>query len=119
MQRNSTFSRGRRHYSKGNYKAAIEQYSTAIKLDSEFVNAYVARGGALGALEEYPAAIEDYTAAINLDPELAGAYGGRGLARFRNGDEAGIEDLWQAAPNVPCPRKDERLFSHPVDYSAA
>jgi len=104
------FQQGRRHYSKGNYKAAIEQYSTAIKLDSEFVNAYVARGGALGALEEYPAAIEDYTAAINLDPELAGAYGGRGLARFRNGDEAGIEDLWQAAQMYRAQEKMNAYF---------
>jgi tetratricopeptide (TPR) repeat protein len=91
------FQQGRRHYSKGNYKAAIEQYSAAIKLDPEFTNAYIARGGALGALEEYAAAIDDYTVAIGLDPELAGAYGGRGLARFRNGDDAGVEDLWHAA----------------------
>ncbi len=85
------------HYSKGNVKAAIEQYSVAIKLDPAFVNAYVARGGALGVLENYPAAIDDYTAAINLAPDLAGAYGGRGLARFRNGDDEGVRDLWQAA----------------------
>jgi tetratricopeptide (TPR) repeat protein len=91
------FQQGRRHYSKGHYKAAIEQYSAAIKLDPEFTHAYIARGGVFGALEDYPAAIEDYTAAIALNPELAGAYGGRGLARFRNGDREGIDDLWQAA----------------------
>jgi tetratricopeptide (TPR) repeat protein len=91
------FRQGQRHHSKGNLKAAIEQYSAAIKLNPEFVNAYVARGGIFGALEEYPAAIEDYSNAIALSPELAGAYGGRGLARFRNGDNEGVQDLWQAA----------------------
>ena len=91
------FQQGQLQYSKGNVKAAIEQYSAAIKLDPEFINAYVARGGALGVLENYAAAVEDYTAAIDLDPDLAGAYGGRGLARFRNGDSEGVQDLWQAA----------------------
>jgi tetratricopeptide (TPR) repeat protein len=91
------FQQGQLHYSKGNLKAAIEQYTTAIKLNPDFINAYVARGGALGSLEDYSAAIDDYTVAINLAPDLAGAYGGRGLARFRNGDDEGIHDLWQAA----------------------
>jgi tetratricopeptide (TPR) repeat protein len=91
------FQQGQRHYSKGNLKAAIEHYSAAIKIDPEFINAYVARGRVLGVLEDYSAAIEDYTTAIDLDTELAGAYGGRGLARFRNGDNEGIQDLWQAA----------------------
>jgi tetratricopeptide (TPR) repeat protein len=91
------FQQGQLHYSKGNLKAAIEQYSAAIKLDPAFINAYIARGGALGVLEDYSAAIEDYTIAINLDPDLAGAYGGRGLARFRNGDDEGVQDLWHAA----------------------
>jgi len=91
------FRQGQRHHSKGNLKAAIEQYSAAIKLNPEFVNAYVARGGTFGALEDYSAAIEDYSSAIALSPELAGAYGGRGLARFRNGDQEGVQDLWQAA----------------------
>lgn len=91
------FQRGQLQYSKGNIKAAIAQYTAALKLDPEFIHAYVARGGALGVLEDYAAAIDDYTAAIDLDPELAGAYGGRGLARFRDGDDEGVADLWQAA----------------------
>jgi tetratricopeptide (TPR) repeat protein len=97
-QAQQLFRQGQLQHSKGNLEAAIEHYTEAIKLDPDLVVAYVARGGAMGVLENYPAAIADYTTAINLSPNLAGAYGGRGLARFRNGQEnAGIDDLWQAA----------------------
>ncbi|MDB9529806.1 tetratricopeptide repeat protein [Oscillatoria sp. CS-180] len=85
-------------YEKGNLEAAIALYTDALELNPESAQAYAARAGAWGKLEEYEAAIEDYSSAIRLDEELAAAYGGRGLALSLKGElDAGVNDLWTAA----------------------
>ena len=63
------------------YKAAIEDYDTAINLKPDFASAYYFRGTAKRSLGEYKAAIEDYGTAIDLKPDFARAYYFRGTMR--------------------------------------
>ena len=91
------FDRGLDHYKQGNLEAAIEDYTTAIELDPQYVLAYYDRGGARSEQGNLDAAIEDYTRAIELDPQFAVAYYSRGVARSHQGDLSGaIQDYTTA-----------------------
>jgi small glutamine-rich tetratricopeptide repeat-containing protein alpha len=55
------------------YDSAIEQYTEAIKLDSNPVY-YSNRAAAWGGLGEHAKAVEDAEKAIELDPKFSKAY---------------------------------------------
>lgn len=61
------------------YKEAINEFSSSIKLDSNYAEAYNGRGLAHSNIENYDEAIRDFTKAIKLDPDNAKAYINRGL----------------------------------------
>lgn len=73
---------GTRAQDSGHYIQAIKEYSEAIRLDPEYVDAYNARGTAYDDLGLHERAIEDYNEAIRLDPEYAMAYYNRGYAYY-------------------------------------
>ena len=50
------------------YIEAIEDYTKAIAINSQFANAYCNRGFAKHKLEKYTEAIEDYSKGIELNP---------------------------------------------------
>jgi tetratricopeptide (TPR) repeat protein len=82
----------------GDKPGALEDYTQAIRLNSNSSVAYSSRGDARRDLGDNAGAIKDYTDAIRLNPKNAFAYYGRGLtnAALENKPEA-IEDLQQAA----------------------
>ena len=53
-------------YENGDFEAAVEEYSEAIKLDSAYVDAYLARGYTYYMLDAYDLAVADYNRAIEL-----------------------------------------------------
>ena len=55
--------------SKGEQDKAIENYTEAIRLDPDYVNAFIGRGVSWGEKGEYDKAIADYDEAIRLDPD--------------------------------------------------
>jgi tetratricopeptide (TPR) repeat protein len=59
---------------KGNFDAAIADYTEAIRLDPKSVNAYNGRAGAYADNRNFDKAIADSTEAIRLDPKSAMAY---------------------------------------------
>jgi small glutamine-rich tetratricopeptide repeat-containing protein alpha len=61
------------------YDSAIEQYTDAIKLDSNPVY-YSNRAAAWGGLGEHGKAVEDAEMAIELDPKFSKAYSRLGYA---------------------------------------
>jgi tetratricopeptide (TPR) repeat protein len=65
---------------KEEYRAAVEDFSSAIELAPELAEAYVERGHAVMYLENYQEAIRDLTVAVELDPDLADAWSWRALA---------------------------------------
>ena len=81
--------RGRELLNQGNYRAAIEELSKAIREKPAFAAAYNARGFAHYLLHEYPRALADLDEAIRLDPRYRNAYQNRSFARKAYGDSTG------------------------------
>ncbi|MBE9221959.1 tetratricopeptide repeat protein [Cyanobacterium stanieri LEGE 03274] len=61
------------------YAQAIEQYTRAIEINGDYVDAFYNRGLTYADLEDYDRAIADYTQAIEIDPEYLDAYNNRGI----------------------------------------
>ena len=65
------------------YEKAIALYDDAIRLKSDFVEAYYHRGKAKYELKRYKAAIYDYDNALCLKPDNISVYFDRGLAKYK------------------------------------
>ncbi|MEH2276193.1 MAG: tetratricopeptide repeat protein [Nostoc sp.] len=91
------FNRGNDKREKKDYQGAIEDYNQAIKINSNYVDAYNYRGVSHYQLGDNKGAIENYNQAIKINPNYYKAYNNRGIARSALGDKKGaIEDLNQA-----------------------
>ena len=75
------FSIGSLYGERDNWKAAIEAYNIAIKLNRDYTAAYNNRGTAKYGLRQYDKAIVDFTTAIKLNRDYAAAYNNRGAAK--------------------------------------
>ena len=75
------FTWGNTKYDLGDYKGAIADYDTAIRLKPDLAEAYYNRGVAKQKLGQHVAAIADYDTTIRLKPDLATAYFNRGGAK--------------------------------------
>jgi tetratricopeptide (TPR) repeat protein len=71
---------GDTHYRKGAYDVAILDYSKAIRLDSNYVAAYLHRANAYNQKDDCAKAIADYNRVIRFDPNSVDAFYGRGQA---------------------------------------
>ena len=79
--------RGAAYCYKGEYDAAIADYTEAIGLHRTFANAYVNRGNAYCSKRDYHRAIADHTEAIRLQPRDPQPYRERAEAYRALGDE--------------------------------
>tara|TARA_B100001057_G_scaffold439151_1_gene472126 strand:+ start:51 stop:566 length:516 start_codon:yes stop_codon:yes gene_type:complete len=62
------YTSGLDHYSKQNYKEAIEHYSLAININPNFAEAYFQRGCSKHNADDYKGAITDFNTSIKLQP---------------------------------------------------
>ena len=69
--------RGLAHSQKGEYDAAIRDFTLAIKMKAD-PTAYFARGNAYGEKKEFDLALKDYSMTIALRPDIPGGYVNRG-----------------------------------------
>ena len=69
-------------YNSSDYNYQIANYTSSIRLDPDYYEAYYNRGAAYLYLEEYRSAISDFTSAIRLDPDDPDAYYNRGQSYF-------------------------------------
>jgi tetratricopeptide (TPR) repeat protein len=91
------FDAGETHRGKGEYDLAIQKFTEAIRLNSNYAEAYYRRGDAYNRKDDRVRAIADYTEAIRLDPKYALAYNGRGIAYRLNEDyDRAIADYTEA-----------------------
>lgn len=86
----SYYNRGNALRDRQEYEQAIEEYTRAIEINPDFVNAYYNRGLTYSDLERYQRAIADYTKAVELNPEYLDAYNNRGIlyANLQDYDKA-------------------------------
>ncbi|WP_260446805.1 tetratricopeptide repeat-containing serine protease family protein [Nostoc sp. 2RC] len=75
------------NYDKGDFKGAIANYTTAIKLNPKYLDAYNNRGLARYNLGDFQGAIDDFNQALKINSKDADAYNNRGLARSALGDK--------------------------------
>ncbi len=73
--------RGNAKFNLNDYAGAIKDYTAAIRLKSDYADAYNNRGNARYQLEQYFVAIADYDIVIRLEPDAAYAYYNRGIAK--------------------------------------
>jgi tetratricopeptide (TPR) repeat protein len=70
------------------HSGAIEDYTKAISLDSNYVRAYFNRGNSYMHLGNYASAILDFNKAISLEPGFTEAHVNREIAVKRQQDLA-------------------------------
>ncbi len=80
---------------------AKANYSTAIKLDSNYVDAYQGRGVCYHYLNEYDNALADYSKAISIAPKPDLYYNRGMIYAFKKQWEAAISDYTMAIAKTP------------------
>lgn len=94
--------RGLIYLERKDYRAAILDYTEAIRLQPQLVTAHNNRAFAKVQLGDLDGAAEDYGSAIALDPGTATAYNGRGWVRAQKGDRVGaLADYRKALEITP------------------
>lgn len=83
--------RGEAHFKLREFDRAIEDYSTAIRLDDRQDDAYFGRGMALGRSGEIDKGIADLSVYIKRHPKSSLAHTKRGVRYLWKGDEANAE----------------------------
>lgn len=79
------------------FRAATNDFTRAIELDPDYVDALFHRGIVRVVRGQYDDAIRDFDRVIQLDPQHAAAYYNRGRVRYWKGDLAGaLADFEQA-----------------------
>lgn len=90
-------SRGMTEYDRGNYPAALADFTHAVTLDPRFTLGYYYQGVVRDATGDHRAAIAAYDTAIRLSPGFGYAFLGRGKARLALHDYPGaVADLSRA-----------------------
>jgi Tfp pilus assembly protein PilF len=81
------------------YKGAVADYDTAIKIDPKYVNAYISRSMAKVGLKDNQGAIADLNTAISIDPKSADAYFARAFIKhdYLKDKQGGINDMIKAS----------------------
>ncbi len=91
------FEKGLKYDIDKDYDKAIEAFTKAIALKSDYAYAYTNRGLVYHNKGQYDRAIEDYNKAIVLDPNDAEAYNNRGVTyAVKNDMERAISDYKKA-----------------------
>ncbi len=106
-QANEYFDRGNELMEKKDYQGAIREYSQALELASDYIDACYARGKAYQTIGQYEKALDDYTQLILLTNESANAFYLRGTVYEKMGrKENAIKDYQAAIQRDP---KDKRV----------
>jgi Flp pilus assembly protein TadD len=79
------------------YDIAIAEYTEAIRITTNYAEAYFGRGNVYYSKRDYDRAITDYTEAIKINPNYANAYNNRGNVYYSKHDyDRAITDYTEA-----------------------
>ncbi len=95
---------------KGDPVNAISDYTEAIALRPNYIDAYNNRGNSFDDIGDHEHAIADYNQIIMLKPDFAKAYFNRGLAYFAKGN------IDQAAENMEKAKSLDPDYRNPENY---
>jgi tetratricopeptide (TPR) repeat protein len=102
--------RGTTYDRKGDYDNAINDFTKAIKLNSNDAAVYYNRGTAYYSKGEFDNAIKDFNKAIELNPNYVEAYNNRGIAYGKKGEfDTAIKDYTKAIELKP---KDAEAYNN-------
>ena len=94
--------RGMFYQSRGEHEKAIGDFTQAVGINPQFVQAYLNRGFTLIQSGDAEAAVADFDFVLGLQPENASAFSLRGTARLRHGDaQSAIPDYTRAVELDP------------------
>lgn len=90
FQKRELYNKGMNHMSNENFLEAIRSFDLALRIDPQFVDAWIKRGYAHFHLGEYTVAIASYDRALEVDVNNAEAWNLKGLAyyKMKNYDKA-------------------------------
>jgi tetratricopeptide (TPR) repeat protein len=101
-QAEAHFKKGQCIHLKGKFNTAIKNYSEAIRIYPDYLDAYNSRGLTYYYKGEYGKAIDDLDEAIKLNPKYVEAYINRGLCHDHKGEyNKAIEDFEEAIKLKP------------------
>jgi tetratricopeptide (TPR) repeat protein len=90
FQKRDLYNKGVNHMSNEKFLDAIRSFDLALRLDPQYVDAWIKRGYAHFHLDEYTVAIASYDKALEIDVNNAEAWNLKGLAyyKMKNYDKA-------------------------------
>ena len=92
------FRRGNAYFKLQNYERSIHDYSRAVEVFPEYIEAYYNRAIAYKLIDNYLKAVEDYSQIIEIAPNFVAAYAGRAtLYTALNDHLSALEDMKMAA----------------------
>jgi len=94
----------------GNDTRAIDAFSSALKLSSRNVSAYVGRAGTYADKGNFRSSIEDYDKALGINERFYPALYGIGVAYFKMGDSKKAEKYFDKAYDID--RSDPYLYQY-------
>jgi protein O-mannosyl-transferase len=98
----SYHNRGLAYKDAGDYERAVADFTTALSINPQFIDAYNNRGLAYKNNREYKKALSDFDIAISLRPRYVKAWCNRGLTHTITGQyQKAIEDLTRAVAIDP------------------
>lgn len=83
FQKRELYNKGINHMSNENFLEAIRSFDLALRIDPQFVDAWIKRGYAHFHLGEYTVAIASYDRALEVDVNNAEAWNLKGLAYYK------------------------------------
>jgi len=99
--------RGVAHAEAGNHALAIADFTRAIRLDPNFLEAYFNRGNSHAEVGDHDLAIADFTQVIRLNPNYWQAYYGRSRSHGAMGNlRFSLDDLLEGKRRTPLPAID-------------
>ena len=97
---NTVFQNALEKQNASDFLGAISDYSKAIEIDPNYVDAYVNRGVAKSDLGDNLGAISDYSKAIEINPNYLDAYINLGVEKNKVGEMKGACFNWTKASGL-------------------